>query len=78
MICELRLVVVAVRVALSASRGSLASRFRRVRVLFPDIGRVPLFHEVALERWISVRPASSGGGLSVALVLQHLGDLAMI
>ena len=78
MICELRLVVVAVRVALSASRGSLASRFRRVRVLFPDIGRVPRFHEVAVERWVPVRPASSDGGLAVALVLYHLGDLAMI
>ena len=78
MIAELRPSAVAVRLVFTASRGSLASRFRLVRLLFPDIGRVPLFHEVAVERWIPARPAASDGGLAAALVLLHLGDLAMI
>ena len=78
MILELHPGVIAVRLSFSAVGGSLASRFRRVRVLFPDIGRVPRFHEVAVERWTAMRPATSDGGLAVALVLYHLGDLAMI
>lgn len=78
MILELHPVSLAVRIAFTAVSGSLASRFRRLRVLFPEIGRRPVFHQVAVERWTSSRPASTEGAYAAALVLLHLGDLAMI
>ena len=74
MMVDVRVSIIRVHNALRPSCG-LLSRICRVRLLFPDIGKVPVLFDMAFERY---RPVEEVTDFPAAdQVLEHLAGLTM-